>query len=240
MGDQAVGDIVFSEPYEASADGQTGKLRIPVKAQFPLRAEHTALQTVDQILPFLLNQDRAKRALVLALGWYEKGIRMSTPLDRLLSYLIGIETIVNAYASTHGPIPQQTERENRFEPVLMQMSEELDKSSLDLLKQRLVEPTLAERFTFYVQRHGWNIALGQKFRRLRQLRNDAIHGNAVSIDPGDARRAEDILFRLLKAELGLIGPMPRDNTPRVSSVVEHYQLILNHGNGTGQGKDPGG
>lgn len=231
MGDHVVGEVVFSESYDASQSGQLGSLRIPVTARIPRQTETVELDTVDLILPFLLGDDRSARARTLALRWYEQAIRATSPLDELLSYFIGIETVVNAYAADHGPVAEAIDRRTRFDALLQRLSEEFDDETVGLVTQRLVQPTLMERFKLYVLRHGWEQFLVEHFRRLAGIRNDAFHGNPVHVDEEQTTQARDILIRLLKCELGLVGEMQWEKVPHISALTLEYELLLDQGDG---------
>jgi hypothetical protein len=226
MGDHVVGDVVFSESYDASKGQQLGVLPIPVKAKIPRQAEVVELDTVDMILPLLLGDERVKRARAFALRWYERGIRAATRLDELLSYFIGVETLVSAYAADHGPVAEAIDRKSRFDVLVDRLSGEFDRDTLALVAQRLVQPTVTERFKFYVIRHGWDESLVDDFRRLAELRNDALHGNPVHVDAEQATQARDLLVKLLKSELGLLGDMPWQTVPEIRSLTLHYELVL--------------
>ena len=239
IGDHVVGNIVFSEPYHTSGKDQLGELRIPVVAQVPRQAEMVELDTVDLLLPHLLAEDRVSRARRLALAWYERGIQAGAPIDQLLSYFIGIETIVNAYAAEHGPVDEARIREERFNRLRTRFPEEFDEQTTSLLIQRLTEPTITERFRYYAAGHGWEDEIVNVFRALARLRNDALHGNPADVNEEHARQSERVLVRLLKAELGLLGEMPWEKQPRIGSVITvEYSLARSQeeppGPGSGQ------
>jgi hypothetical protein len=225
IGDHAVGDVLFSEAYEASKGKQIGALRIPVAARFPRQAQDEELDMVHTSLPLLLGEDRSKRARALALRWYERAIRASTPLDKLLSCITGIETIVNAYAADHGPIPESIERRQKFNILLQSLSSEFDSETLSMVSQRLVDPTLTERFRFYVVQHGWDESLVEQFRHVVRLRNKAPHGDPVDMGEGQAGQARSLLARLLKSELALPAELPGEQIPHVYSTVLRYELL---------------
>lgn len=226
LGNHAVGEVIFSEPYEASQGKQQGALRIPVTARIPREAEDAELDLIDGILPSLLGGDRSRRACALALRWYERGIRTTTPLDKLVSYFIGIEAIINAHAASHDSLlPEARAREERFGPVLERLAGDFDRNTLQQVRQRLVQTTLKERFGFYAIQHGWDNTLVDRFQELARLRNGAFHGDSVDIDEERAGGAKDLLRRLLKTELGLPAEMPWERIPQIGGLEVHYELV---------------
>ncbi|MBI4337966.1 MAG: hypothetical protein HY683_09100 [Chloroflexi bacterium] len=225
VGDHAIGEVVFSESYEATQGHQFGTLRIPVVAKFPREAEHAELEVISGTLPVLLQNGRMNRATSLALRWYERGARAGTPLDKFLAYFIGIETILNAYAAEHGPIPEVLDRETRVERILSALQGDFSSEELGLARQRLVESTLTERAKFYVVEHHWNAYLVEKFRLLARLRSNAVHGDATDIDESRVSEAHKFLFGLLKAELCL-GDLAWETLPTISRFDLRYELLL--------------
>ena len=150
---------------------------------------------------------------------------MDAPVDRLLAHFIGIETLVNSFTAVDGPVPEATEREKQFDGLISAMRSQLGAETTALLKQRLVEPSLSERFGFYVARHSLEEDLKVTFSRLARLRNDALHGGPADVGQQDARDAGRLLLRLLKAELGLLGEMSWERTPRIDSLAVEYEVV---------------
>ena len=225
LGPHTVGDVVFSEPYTAKRHEQLGTMRIPVKARIPRQAGQTEVHVVHTLLPHLLMGDRSARGRSLALAWYERALRAESALDELLSCIIGIEALISTYASTSGPVPEALQREERLRPVAKDLKAALGTNDGALAIQRLVEPTLTEKFRYYGSKHGLASDLVDDFQRLAGLRNDAVHGRVVVIEPQDTNKIRDILLAMIKAEFGLLGPMAWQKVPTVTHLGVEYKLV---------------
>jgi hypothetical protein len=113
MGDNAIGEIVFSEAYETSRGSQKGEVSIPVIGNVRRKTLLAELQIIDEHLGVLLNDGRIRRAITFALRWYEKGIRTTALTDAVLAHVTAIEAIVTAYAADKGPLPAAGERQQK-------------------------------------------------------------------------------------------------------------------------------
>lgn len=225
MGDQAVGDVVFSEAYEVNSTEQLGRLEIPVTAVLPLKAKESDIDTIDFILPMIMGTEPSRNSRMLALRWYQKGLSSSEPIERFFSFFIGIEAIVNSFARTEGPVPVVEERRAIYKPVLAAFDESIDIGDRALLLQRLTEATFMERFRFYVERNALDSDLVDKFRDLNDARRGAFHGSLGNIGHNTEMAARALLLRLLKNELGLLGKVPAEQNPRISTVGIEYALV---------------
>jgi hypothetical protein len=77
-------------------------------------ASGTELDTIDRVLPSLIQNDDMTRSVMLALRWYEKGVTSELPVDILLAHLIGVEALVTAYSAMHGPVPDAVTRHEKW------------------------------------------------------------------------------------------------------------------------------
>ncbi|MEX2227559.1 MAG: hypothetical protein WEB52_14040 [Dehalococcoidia bacterium] len=202
MGDHAAGEVVFAEDYQASREQQQGKVYVPVKTLVPRAAGHDEIDTIDALLPFILESSRASRARALSLRWYEKGIRSATPTDKLFSFFIGVEAIVNYWASTNSPIPVVQERLARFEAA-MELAATLGDEVKQAVRQRLIDSTLTERVQFYAESHKLDTAFVDDFRVTTQLRNSAVHGDLAAVDETAASRCKRVLSAIIRCEFGV-------------------------------------
>jgi len=223
MGDHAIGNAVFSEPYKVTTDGQFGHMRIPVTARLPREAEDSELATIDLLLPLVLADSRMGRARSVALRWYERGIRSEGELDKIIAFFIGVEALVNAFAAEYGPLPEVSERSKRYGEVLRVLAQSGDPATSNQLAQKLLQPTLAERFRFCAAQHSWNEDIFDTFRRLARIRNDALHGDVAEPTWEDEQAARNLLRDLLKAELGLVGELP--TVPAITRLAVEYRLV---------------
>lgn len=227
IGPHVVGEVVFSEPYASSPNKQLGTLHIPVIAHFPKDAEDSEMELIDALIPKLAEQDRKTRAQRLALRWYERGIRSADPLDQLLAFFIGMETVISAEAEVNKPILPVAKREKHLQEVLKSLSKA---SHRDFLKQRtdqIVGASLTDRFRFYSEKADWPAEDIMLFATLAKARSEAVHGELVSYDKELSRKAESLLVKLLKRELGVTFAFGWETLPRVRSMSLEYELLLN-------------
>jgi len=226
MGDHAVGEVVSSEGYEAKpGELQAGLLRMPVSAKLPRTVEEADLDIVDQGLGGLLGDDRMSRACTIALHWYERGIRASTPLDQLISYFVGIEALINAFAKEHGPIPEVESRKKRYAPALKKLLKgKVDEATYGRLHQALGQASAHDRFAFYVARRGLPGGSVAQFDALVRLRNEAFHGDAVDVDDQHPVDAKKLVVQMLKRELGIGAEVPWETLPQIGVLYFRYKL----------------
>ena len=225
LGDQAIGDVVFSEPYETRDGRQFGALRAGVTAKIPRFAQSHEKDLLAASLSGFLNMQRAARAIRIALAWYERGLRSTTPLERFFSFLVGLEVLVNSHASEHGPTPEASERELAFERIRDKVAAMLDASNVNRLAERFIEPSFGDRARFYTERRGWDPGIYEEIRQLYHLRNRAVHGDPVIIGTDDVRRAHKICVKSLKAELGIVGDLGWEHEPKLLGTRLTYELV---------------
>jgi len=225
LGDHAVGQVFFSEVCEALNGQQYGSIRVPVTAQFPRRADDSEVGRIDDLLPLLSSDDRESRARLLALHWFERGVRAFEPLDRLLSFFIGIETIVNAFAADNGPVPEEIEREGRLNTLLARIAEEVEKGTYGRLRQKLLEPSLNERFRFFANHHGLSPEDEETFRAVARARSEAVHGEPVNVSVELVGQAKRLLVRLLRATFGIFDSLPWEQHPSIRGLILDYGYI---------------
>ena len=228
VGAHAVGQVVFTESYEASPGQQLGRMQIPVPARFPKEAENSELGLVDLILPTLLQDGRMARTRLLALRWYERGIRSANLVDKLLAFFIGIEAIIAAYATENGPIPATTKRQSRLNELLRRLSKNLeDKNFLKQRTNQIVGASLGENFRFYGEQRSWDEKVIKLFQPIAETRSRIVHGDVTVAEPQIVHDAQDLLVRLLKLELGLPPKLAWEEIPQIHSVTLKYELLTN-------------
>ena len=226
FGASAAGDVVFSESYVARpGEPQRGQYRFPITKQLPSEVENTGLDAVDQILSDLLDAESMKRALRLALHWFERGLRSRTPLDELICYFVGIETILNTYASVHGPIPEVEQRKKDYGSKLKALlTGEVDPEVIGRLQNSLGFASVRERFSFYVGARELEHRSVSKFDSLVEARNRAFHGQPADAAPQVAADAAGLLIAILKLELGLEIELPWDVGPNLISSTLYWDF----------------
>ena len=225
LGDQAIGDVVFSEPYETRDGRQFGALRAGVTAKVPRIAQSHEKDLLAALLSGFLKKQRTVRAIGIALAWYERGLRSATPLERFFSFLVGLEALVNSYASEHGPTPEASERELAFERIRDKVAGVLDANDVSRLAERFIEPSFGDRARFYAARRGWDTVVYDEIRQLYSLRNQAVHGDPVIIGIDDVRRAHEICVKSLKAELGITVNLAWEQEPKLLGIRVEYELV---------------
>jgi hypothetical protein len=164
------------------------------------------------------------RARGLALRWYERGVSGRTAVDKLLAFHTGVEVLINSYARHTGPPTPVVERERDLGPMVDECFKHLDPDARARLRDRLIQASASERFHHYAERHGWEVATETtRFRRLADLRNDAVHGEALKIAVDDAEDAQHLLERMLRSEFEFASA-PQPGGPRVTSARFTFRL----------------
>jgi hypothetical protein len=223
MGDNAVGSVISSEPYHVvSAIEQQGVTAVHVEAKIPRLAKGPEVDRIDQLLPRLLTPSNTTRALILALRWFERGLRLAEPEDQLLAYFIAIEALVSTFGSEHGPTPEERARRQLWTPFFEQLKGKTSKENRTSALERVVSATLAESFRLYISHYKLSTELQKRFRNLREVRNGLIHGRLKEVTVDHAREAEEILILLLKTETGVTEKLPWESHPRIRTAEMHW------------------
>ena len=220
VGPHAVGEVLFSERHENRRDPGGGTVVTTTTGKNPWFVTAEVIDMVHRALPRLEETTRVATALSVALRWYERGQRGDTPLDELMSYFIGIESILTAYWQQHESPEEAQKRRKRYDRIEDELLRLLDgdTAALKRLRDKMVEPTLPERMRFYVAERGWEPEVVEQFGQLAGKRSKLFHGSAASIRPEDARRARRLLGRLIRTELGLAEAMDWESLPLVFPV----------------------
>lgn len=225
LGEGAIGEIIFSEPHKGSAQGHTSEMYIPVSAAIPVPVSEEHIDAVAQLLPTLLQNDKASRACRLALRWYEHGLRAGNPIDRLLAHFIGIEALLNSYARRMGPSPQLQTIEKRFADWLTTLPAPLDPGIEQWFRRTAVRVVLADHLAFYIAEHNWEPELNERFRVMRGIRNDVVHGEAAGISELQADEVQSLHCRLLACELGVTTVAPVSPYPDVRGITVGFAYM---------------
>jgi hypothetical protein len=224
VGSGAIGPIRFSEPYAAaSGEPQKGQYRFPISYRLPTTAAPEALDAIDEILGGLLSDDRLMQAARLALHWFERGTRFDLPVDQLTAFFIGIETILNTFASVHGPIPGVEDRKRALgRSFTRALRGILDAALIDRLRNCGMRASTRERFAFYVERRGLDPAWLNTFEVLAEARNNVFHGQPMQASPEHALDARKLLIEMLKREFDIRLTLPWESGPDVPSFTAHW------------------
>jgi hypothetical protein len=224
FGPATIGPIRFSEPYAAApGEPQKGQYRFPITYRLPTTAEPEALDAIDEILGGLLSDDRLMQAVRLALHWFERGSRFDLPVDQLTAYFIGIESILNTFASVHGPIAGVEDRSRQLGRAFTRAVRGiLDAALIDRLRNCGMRASTRERFAFYVERRGLEPAWLDTFEVLADARNDVFQGQPMRASPEHASDARKLLIVMLKRELDIGLALPWESGPDVLSFTLHW------------------
>lgn len=223
LGGNVLGNVVFSERWNASPKDQVGEA-VAVGTSFARKPTAEEVDRVDELLYAMTVDGPIARSRVISLRWYERGLRSTAPLDMLLSFFIGIETLVSAYAAANSPIPAEQGRAAENEAIL-ERAEALGKKVLSRLAGRLRGRTLREEFAFYSQQHGLGAADTSRFDKTKRIRDNAVHGDEVDVTVEVAHDAEELLRTMLKTEFSIAGELPWETQPRIRGMRLVFKLV---------------
>jgi hypothetical protein len=223
LGQNLLGRIVFSEPWQATPKEQTG-VAIATGAAFARHAAATEVDLVDPLLFRMTVDEPIARARVISLRWYERGLRASAPLDKLLSFFIGVETLVAAFAKNNAPLPVEQARKPEDDKIL-QLIKKLGGNVVSRVAQRIRGASLREQFAYYAQAHGLGADATSRFDKSKKVRDSAVHGDAVEVTFDVAGEAEKLLHVMLKAAFGVQGKFAWEDHPVIQEVRMHFALV---------------
>ncbi len=223
LGGNVLGKVVFSERWEASPTEQRGE-SVAAGTAFARKAASEEYDIVDQLLWSMTVDGPVARARVISLRWYERGLRSTAPLDILLSFFIGIESLVSAYASAKSPIPAEQERAAENHAILERVKA-LGKKVLNRVAQRIRGRSIREEFAFYARQHGLGAVETSRFEKTKRVRDSAVHGDEVDVTLEVAHQAEQLLRAMLKGEFSIQGELPWEKQPRVHGMRLVFALV---------------
>jgi hypothetical protein len=223
LGPNVIGAVVFSEPWEASPTDQLGAM-VAKGTAFARKADAAEIGQVDTLLARLSADGPVARSVVISLRWYERGLRATAPLDMLLSFFIGIETLVSAYAKANAPIPVETARAPENDAIIKKIRT-LGQKVVDRVSQRLRGTSNRDQFDFYSQKHGLGAEDTARFDKTKRLRDRAVHGDAVEVTLETAHEAEELLRSMLKGAFDLRNQLPWEKQPLVRGLHLEFALV---------------
>jgi hypothetical protein len=143
----------------------------------------------------------------------------------LICCFVGIETILNTYASVHGPIPEIEQRKKDYGSKLKALlTGEVDPDVIGRLQNSLGFASVRDRFSFYVSGRKLEHPSVSKFDSLAGARNSAFHGQPADATPQVAADAAGLLVAILKLELGLEFELPWDAGPTLISSTLYWDF----------------
>lgn len=212
VGEHAIGRVRFSESSISNVSGQEVYKSILTHSYTPQTLYPAVKSFVHDRLPtiFGLKSTKKTECLVLALRWYEHGLRATGPVDAVLSHFIGIEKILAAYGK-QAKIKSSLaaiESDAQFQALLARWKTTLGPNQTGRFINLLSQPSNAERFAHYAKHHRLPDRLTERFLRVLSKRNEAIHQTTSEITDEHAEDAKTVLRALLRSELS----MPPDPT----------------------------
>jgi hypothetical protein len=123
-----------------------------------------------------------------------------------------------------GQFPMQSPAMKNGEKILDSLKGKVGKAERNDALGRFADPSLPERFRFYLAQRKLDASLVAEFRFAREARTDVVHGRARAISFGDADRAEKLLRALLRSEVGVQGELPADRHPRIREAIVEWMF----------------
>jgi hypothetical protein len=222
LGQNVLGRIVFSEPWFTEPAKQLGIATI-LGSEVPRQAAPDEFDPIDTLIEELFKDGQIERARLISLRWYERGFRAKEPLDMLLSFYIGLESLVAAYSKASAPLPVEEAREEENQAILKSVIP-LGKAVIARVSQRIRGPSIREQFEHYAKNHGLGAAEIAAFSKVKKLRDDAVHGDPVDTSPETARVAERLLRIMLKSEFQLTSVLPWEKNPVIYTMRVEFSL----------------
>jgi hypothetical protein len=222
LGQNVLGRVLFSEPWFTEPATQLGVAMV-LGSEVPRQAAVNEFDRLDALIAEAIRDGQIERARLISLRWYERGFRAREPLDMLLSFYIGLESLVAAFYKARAPLPVEQQREEENQAILNQVRS-LGKVVIARVSQRIRGASIREQFEHYAKSHGFAEAELANFAKIKKLRDDAVHGDPVDISSETAREAERLLRIMLKAEFDLTDTLPWEKNQVIFSLSAEFSL----------------
>lgn len=218
LGDGAAGQIVTSQGLQCEPDTvgthvaqellDVLPLSPPGVLRAPRKIKNEVLPAIEQGLMALFDPIPRDASMLIALRWFEHGIRVRGSADTLLAHYIGIEVIATAFAKERKlqspliKIASDVKSRRLLEPLL----DSYEQSLVDRLENRVIYPQLSilDRVNFLLNELGIDDDAFAVFTRLYNVRNPMTHGSSVFVTPEDAQDAQKLLATILKRRLAIV------------------------------------
>lgn len=202
LGFNAIGEIALAEEVEHLPSQDGTATIIPFVPSVPSTIDAGAFADLDAGMARIhAPTSDTEKSLVVALRWYEKGMRASSPADKLLSFFVGIEAVITAHANEYGPLPVQRERKERRKKLLPILKPHVDGETYQWFSNAAVSVSLKDRLRVYVAHRGLGNGRVELFDRLGEARNKLVHGSSSSATSALAAEARLLLEEVIVAEL---------------------------------------
>lgn len=223
LGANVLGPVISSEHWKAEPTGQDG-IAIATGGAFSRHADASELDAVDEVLLRMTVDEPLGRARIIALRWYERGGRAEAPLDKLLSFYIGVETLVSAYAKLHAPLPIEQQRKAEDDEILKRVGP-LGKKVTDRVARLIRGASIREQFAFFASELKLGAEDTSRFDTTKKVRDSAVHGDPVDVTNQIAGDAEHLLRAMLKAAFEIEGPLGWEGDPVIYALQTHFSLV---------------
>lgn len=223
LGANVLGPVVFSERWHAEPSGQDG-IAIATGTAFSRHAATAEFDLVDELLFRMTVDEPLGRARIIALRWYERAQRAEAPLDKLLSFFIGVETLVQAYAKLHAPLPIEQERKEE-DDAITKLAGQLGKKVRDRVARLIRGASIREQFAFFAAKHHLGSNETSRFDRTKKVRDSAVHGDAVDVTYEIAGDAEHLLRAMLRAAFEIDSALAWEAQPVIHALQTHFSLV---------------
>jgi hypothetical protein len=222
LGQNVLRRIVFSEPWFTELEKQTGVGTV-LGSEVPRQAGADEFDQLDPLFGELVKNGQVERARLISLRWYQRGFRAREPLDMLLSFYIGVESLVAAVSKETAPLPVEQQRSEENQAILTQIAT-LGKAVVARVSQRIRGASIREQFEHYAKNRGLGEAELTTFAKIKKLRDDAVHGDPVDISSETAREAERLLRTMLKSEFQVTQELPWERNQVIYSLSVEFNL----------------
>jgi hypothetical protein len=223
LGANVLGPLVASERWQAEPSGQDG-ISIATGAAFSRDAAASEFELVDELLFRMTVDEPLGRARIIALRWYERAQRAEAPLDKLLSFFIGVETLVQAYAKLHAPLPIEQQRKAEDDEIVKLVGP-LGKKVSDRVARLIQGASIREQFAFFASELKLGSEDTSRFDTTKKVRDSAVHGDAVDVTHKIAGDAEHLLRAMLKAAFEIEGALGWEAHPVIYALQTHFSLV---------------
>jgi hypothetical protein len=223
LGPNVLGPVVSSEHWRAEPTGQDG-IAIATGAAFSRHGAASEFELTDELLFRITVDEPLGRARIIALRWYERAQRAEAPLDKLLSFFIGVETLVQAYATLHAPLPIEKQRKGE-DDAIVELVGPLGKKVTDRVARLIRGASIREQFAFFASELKLGSEDTSRFDTTKKVRDSAVHGDAVDVTHKIAGDAEHLLRAMLKAAFEIDGSLGWEADPVIYALQNHFSLV---------------
>jgi hypothetical protein len=202
LGFNAIGEIAIAEEVEHLPSQDKTATIIPFVPNVPSTIDADAFANLDAGLARIHAPTLdPEKALGVALRWYERGMRLTSPLDGFLSFFVALEALIRGYTEQYGYLPVEREREERYRDVLLGLQQTLNKDTYNRVRDAYVSANLADHVRFYATERGLPPEFMKRFRSINRLRGPLLHGGSSPVTAEQAGVAQLLVEEVIAVEL---------------------------------------